>query len=60
MEGLKKLYNWLCDKVEDKDICVEERVTYSKVLDYIERNISTKYRFNRKNIKSNSNENSFI
>ena len=42
MEGLKKLYNWLCDKVEDKDICVEERVTYSKVLDYIERNISTK------------------
>lgn len=42
MEGLKKLYNWLCDKVEDQDICVEERVTYSKVLDYIERNISTK------------------
>ena len=42
MEELKKLYNWLCDKVEDENIPQEERITYSKVLDYIERNFKLK------------------
>ena len=39
MKEMKKLYNWLCDKVVDENIPSEERIVYSKVLDYIEKNI---------------------
>ena len=42
MEGMKKLYKWLCDNVEDENIPQNERIVYSKVLDYIERNIKQK------------------
>ena len=42
MSGLKKLYDWLCNQVEDENIPQEERFVYSKVLDYIERNINAK------------------
>jgi len=39
---MKKLYKWLCDNIENKDISQDERIIYCKVLDYIERNISVK------------------
>ena len=39
MDRIKKLDEWLYNKIEDKDIPQYERVVYCKVLDYIERNL---------------------
>ena len=36
---LQKLDDWLCSKIEDIAIPNEERIIYSKVLDYLEQNI---------------------
>lgn len=36
MDIIKELDKWLCQKVNDKTIAIEERQTYSKVLDKLE------------------------
>ena len=39
MNNIKKLDEWLCRQLQSDVVPNEEKIVYSKVLDYIERNI---------------------